>query len=163
MLCTREIDMFFLDLPFQKIPSSRIPWLYPKVLVRDVSVCNGPLIGNLGQEVLGKIMFYTCVTPVYQSFCSQGEGCYDVTPCYGQHHHPLDSTTPWTAPPPDSTAPPIQQHPPSRSKSGWYASYWNAFLLRYFFTQNGFSVNAHNNFIHGSYRELYLKVAQLID
>ena len=42
---------------------------------------------------------------------------------------PPDSTTPsWTAPP--GQLPPRQHHPPSRSTSGRYASYWNAFLFK---------------------------------
>ena len=49
-----------------------------------------------------------------------------ATPC------PLDTTTPRQQPPPDSTSsmttPPT--HP--RSRSGWYASSWNAFLLVFF-------------------------------
>ena len=91
---------------------------------------------NRKKKVWGEVMFYTCL-----SLCSQGErGWYDVTSCYGQHplgqHHLLDSTTPWTAllpgqhHPLNSTSPPPQHHPPFRSTSGQYASYWNAFLLK---------------------------------
>ena len=40
-------------------------------------------------------------------------------------HHPPNSTTP----PSDSTTPTWTAPPPSRSTSGRYASYWNAFFL----------------------------------
>ena len=39
-------------------------------------------------EVLGKVIFSQA------SVCPEGEGCYDVTSCYGQHPPPMGSTTP---------------------------------------------------------------------
>ena len=82
---------------------------------------------------------------VFTPVCLSRRGrCYDVTSCYRQHHPP-GQHHPWIVPLPDRTSlqtapsqtapPPGQHHPhldsttPSRSTSGRYASYCNAFLF----------------------------------
>ena len=73
-------------------------------------------------------------TPVCQSFRSQGGGCYDVTSCYGHppEQHPLDSTTPqtappWTAPPTPWAVPPPDSTTLLDSTTPWIApALWTA-------------------------------------
>ena len=75
-------------------------------------------------------------TPVCQSFCSRGEYLGRYTP--GQvHPFPLTGTPHWQVHSPRAGTP-LGRYPPAvyagiRSTSGRYASYWNAFLLKFHF------------------------------
>ena len=83
-------------------------------------------------------------TPVCQSFCSRrevsGSGSGGIYPPRSQppsHTHPVTHSLPLIHTPDTLTSPwtpSPRLTPPLQSTSGWYASYWNAFLLFEFFT-----------------------------
>ena len=59
----------------------------------------------------------------------------------GRYTHPPGQVPPWAGThPPGQVHPPRQVHPPGssacweiRATSGWYVSYWNAFLCKFYF------------------------------
>ena len=73
-------------------------------------------------EVWGKVMFYTCL-----SFCPREAGGVSQHAmgrgCGNPLVKPSCTDTPWADTP----------SPRDRHRSGWYASYWNAFLFKIIF------------------------------
>ena len=85
-------------------------------------------------EVVAKVMFFSGVCDSVHGGgglpqCMLGYHPPDqVKPLWDQAHHSPEPDTP-----PDQAHTPRTRHTPPpgiRSMSGWYASYWNAFLLR---------------------------------
>ena len=85
-------------------------------------------------KVWDKVVFHRCLSVHKGGVCLWVLGTHPLgtPPPRNTHTHTLDTyipwDTPWTHPLPWLDTPPPPP-PFPRSTSGWYASYWNAFLL----------------------------------
>ena len=104
-------------------------------IIGSKSVCS--VIFTVRKRSLGQGNVFT---PVCQSFCSRGGAC--PTTCWDTY--PLGRHPPGIHPSPllgrpltQADTPSPRQTPPGcysiQSTSGWYASYWNAYLLGIFY------------------------------
>ena len=95
------------------------------------------------KQSLQRLCFYTCLSVIL--FMGEGGVCHSA--CWDTHplgsRHPQEQTPPgsrhplWEQTPPGAEPPPPKRsRPPAQcmlGTSGWYASYWNAYLFMTYF------------------------------